>query len=284
MAHPWIAAFALLAGCSATIDQVAPDGPGSPARDAAAGGDSSAACGSTFDDLAGCSCTPGGQRACYGGPPATRGVGACRDGAQTCAGSGEFGGTWTACASEVLPASETGHCGDGIDNDCNGVADCQDGACDGDQACFPVDMSKPGDMSKPAGCVMPDNQLRCPEGTYLNLNAMNGMLGCCPCDATTCGKPACCVTQACAGSQACGMCNGVQLDPACMGRVDGDCDDFPEDCDQLCCPCKPAGKCTLCPQGHIFCNGVCVDAVSDPNHCGACDRHCPNACVNASCT
>ncbi len=67
-------------------------------------------------------------RVCYEGPAATRRVGACRDGAQVCAG-GAFG----ACAGQVLPAAE--RC-NGLDDDCNGAVDdvagsraCGVGAC-----------------------------------------------------------------------------------------------------------------------------------------------------------
>src|SRR5262249_54257610 len=113
--------------------------------------------------------------------------------------------------------------------------------------------------------------------------------GCCLlCDASSCGQhPACCGADVCKNSAACStMCSGnTTLDPACHGRVDLDCDDFPEDCDQLCCPCKPAGSCMACPQGQIPCGGTCVDATSDDNHCGSCDNPCllGTHCVSASC-
>ncbi len=64
-------------------------------------------------------CTVGATRACYTGPAATRGVGACLPGLQTCTA----GGTWpAACAGEVLPAV-TEVCGNGADDDCNGTED-----------------------------------------------------------------------------------------------------------------------------------------------------------------
>jgi hypothetical protein len=52
---------------------------------------------------------------CYTGALATRGVGACRDGTQAC-----VGGTFGACAGQVLPSPET--C-DGIDQDCDMAVD-----------------------------------------------------------------------------------------------------------------------------------------------------------------
>ena len=80
-------------------------------------------CDGTVDD--GCVCTPGSTSACYSGPPSTEDVGTCLSGTQTCnvAGTG-----YDACVGQVLPVAEV--CGDGADNDCDGVSD--DGC-----VCFP---------------------------------------------------------------------------------------------------------------------------------------------------
>jgi hypothetical protein len=67
----------------------------------------------------GCTCTAGASRSCYGGAPGTAGVGACRNGMQTCAIAGGVA-AWGACGGDVLPSAEL--C-DGVDNDCNGVVD-----------------------------------------------------------------------------------------------------------------------------------------------------------------
>lgn len=59
-------------------------------------------------------------QACYSGAPMTRGIGECKDGAQTCAA-----GSWGSCNGEILPQAEdcgTGS-GNGLDEDCDGVND-----------------------------------------------------------------------------------------------------------------------------------------------------------------
>ena len=67
------------------------------------------------------SCTPGKKQTCeYQGDPATENVGPCRAGIRTC----QEDETWGKCEGEVLPVNEIGDlCGNGIDDDCNGVVD-----------------------------------------------------------------------------------------------------------------------------------------------------------------
>ncbi len=87
-----------------------------PSRDVCDGVDND--CNGTVDD--GCACSPGASRGCYGGPAGTSGVGACRPGRQTCVTSGAAP-AWSVCGGQALPSPEV--CGDGIDNDCNGMVD-----------------------------------------------------------------------------------------------------------------------------------------------------------------
>jgi len=71
-------------------------------------------------DQPGQGCSPGTTRSCYPFTEGTSGVGACVAGTQSCAKSGEFG-KWGDCVGPVGPSPDT--CGDGIDNDCDGVVD-----------------------------------------------------------------------------------------------------------------------------------------------------------------
>ena len=67
---------------------------------------------------AGCACILGATRACYGGPPATRGVGRCHDGTNTCVS----GPTWSpTCAMEQQPVAEI--CSNSQDDDCDALVD-----------------------------------------------------------------------------------------------------------------------------------------------------------------
>ena len=51
----------------------------------------------------------------------------------------------------------------------------------------------------------------------------------------------CCAESVCAGNSQCAGLTCKPLPASCNGKVNADCDDFPEDCDEPCC------KCTNCP-------------------------------------
>ncbi len=89
----------------------------------------------------GCPCMPGDVQRCFRGPPGRHGVGACEDGRQLCAVSGEFG-VWGTCEGGITPSPET--CDD-LDNDCNGCTDEVEG-------CVPTgSCPAPGDARIPDG-------------------------------------------------------------------------------------------------------------------------------------
>lgn len=47
-------------------------------------------------------------------------------------------------------------------------------------------------------------------------------------------------------------------------------------------PYAPATD-TRCPPDRNACGGRCVDLATDPDHCGACGRHCSGGCYDARC-
>ena len=69
-------------------------------------------------------CTENEQRPCYSGPAGTDGVGECKAGTQLC-----VNGYWGTCTGEVAPTAEVCN---GLDDDCNGLADEQLGQ----KACY----------------------------------------------------------------------------------------------------------------------------------------------------
>jgi hypothetical protein len=73
------------------------------------------------DATEGCPCEIDDTRACYTGPAATRGVGACHDGTRTCE-SNDGQVNWSAgCAAEATPSDEL--CGNDVDEDCDSAID-----------------------------------------------------------------------------------------------------------------------------------------------------------------
>ncbi len=84
----------------------------------------------------GCACLLGGTQSCYGGAPGTEGVGTCHAGTQDCVADSSGTPGWTTCAGEVRPTAET--CTGGLDEDCDGLTDCEDSDC-ATTCCSPYD-------------------------------------------------------------------------------------------------------------------------------------------------
>jgi hypothetical protein len=182
-------------------------------------------------------CTDGMTRDCYDGPAGTEDVGICHGGTQTC-----VGGMWsTGCPGEQLPQMEV--CSDFLDHNCNGLPGCFDFFnCLNDPACMPPPCMPANGCTCPMGS---GDAAVCTDGDYGDPNT--GL--CCPCSASTCDQLGCCGEPECAGQPQCAPLTCGPLDPSCNGMVNADCDfedlassdasNPPEDCDQVCCKCKP---------------------------------------------
>lgn len=158
--------------------------------------------------------------------------------------------------NDANPNVNPGHpeeCRDAADNDCNGVADCKDPACDWDSDC---------------GCVPSPGGESCTNGKDDDCNGT-----------VDCNDPACVGTAACGCSASeVGLC-GDGRDDDCDGRTD---------CDDSDCAATPACQCASqvesCTDGiDNNCNGL-VDC-ADPTCVGSFACTClppgtPEACGN----
>jgi hypothetical protein len=189
-------------------------------------------CGNGMDDDRngriddGCPCAPGETQACFGGDYPSRGVGACRDGVQTCVagGVGREWGDWgdSPCVGDVRPMAEM--C-DGMDRDCDGVRDegcpCSEGES---RAC--------GEAFGMTGPCMPGTQRCAADGRWGT--TCEGAVG--PM-AEVCGNG---VDDDCDGAtDPARLCSCVPVPEICGNGVDDDCDgtiDEPEACSATCIP------------------------------------------------
>jgi hypothetical protein len=182
-----------------------------------------------------CDCTPGSSRSCFDGPAEARNRGTCRDGTQSCVGSGEFA-QWGLCRGQVPPRTET--C-DGTDDDCDGMTD---EGCPG--GCAPVELGR---------------ETACGDGLD---NECDGLVDCADPDCASC-------------------CGGEQ----CGDRRDNDCDTLAdEDCPPPCIPAELGDA--ACTNGlDDDCDGQtdCVDIECLPVCCTpeACEDGIDNDCDGA---
>ena len=176
---------------------------------------------------------------CYGGAPSTLGVGECKGGTRDC-----VGGTWGSCTDQVTPVPEV--CGDGLDNNCNGLVDdgCPSCTPSGDEVCDGIDNNCNGIIDEGVrnacgGCGMAEAQETCGDGFD---NDCNGLVDeGCPCSAAqqecysgpqeAAGKGICAMgTQSCSGEEF-GTCEGSILPQIEQCGPDGTGNGLDDDCD-----------------------------------------------------
>jgi hypothetical protein len=184
--------------------------------------------------------------------------------------------------------AETEICGDGLDNDCDGVADdCR--MCDG-QAVADDDLRHCGRCNNACGlgqsCV--NGECRCPE---------SAPDACSPCtdvetDPENCGEcgTTCGAGQACVAGEC--TCEDASRSSFCEGLGCRDLATDPSSCGACGVACASAELCEdgncVCPGGDEYssCSGVgCVDTANDENHCGGCDNACSlgTICLDGEC-
>ena len=153
--------------------------------------------------------------ACYDGDPATLGLGGCHPGTQTC-----VEGVEGDCVGEVLPLVEA--CGDGLDNNCDGVVD---EGCDGDADGVTVAQ---GDCDDGDALVFPGAPETC-DGKDDDCDGVADLVTT-PCydgPAGTDGLGACHAGEALCVDGVVGACEGQMLPTAteaCSDGVDDTCD------------------------------------------------------------
>jgi hypothetical protein len=238
----------------------------------------------------GCQCVTGQTQACYSGDPATKGVGACAEGQQTC----DENGVWGACVGEVLPVAldeEGNEACDGVDNSCNGMTDegcaCSPPTADTKQDCYTGPQG-----TKDVGTCHGGQQSCTEEGTWADAcdgqvipadeacdnldNDCNGVAD--DMGDLSCGVGACQVTVVkCVDGQL-SECTANQPSVEVCDGVDNDCDqlideNFPEK-GKTCTTAKPG----VCAPGKYSCAAGALDCVSDvpasPEKCDSLDNDC----------
>lgn len=123
-----------------------------------------------------CGCMVGSTMSCYSGPAGTMGMGACRAGTRTCmAGGAGMPATFGGCVGEVVPRAEV--CGNGTDDDCDGMTDEGCGTCAGATVSWAI----------PAGTSGGPECIRTGGGTCEAMVTCTGS----SCGAPSCGQPHC---------------------------------------------------------------------------------------------
>ena len=200
-------------------------------------------------------CQEGRERVCYDGLKGTEGKGVCQTGTQQC-----VGGKWGKCNGQVLPQAEV--CGDGRDNDCDGVPD-ENCPCNFDNknvgVCKSAKTDGSGICQKPSGYDLQDI---CGDGLDNNCDGnKDETCQCAPKSTKPCGSD---VGECKKGKQ---TCSSTGKWGPCIGGVQPkakeSCDGKDHTCNGIVdegCPCDYDNKS----------EGVCAKAVRDKS--GICVR------------
>lgn len=239
----------------------------------------------------GCVCTvpdydpdlPRKDQPCYSGPINTLGVGVCKGGKRSCSG-----GAWGACMNDVKPGPEI--CGNGLDDNCNGIVDdgCSSCVPSGAEVCDGQDNDCNGFIDEGlrnacGGCGMVATSETCGNGIDDNCDGRVDE-GCqCTASSQSCyaGAPEFADVGACVkGRQQCageffGECVGSVLPQLEQCNPDGSPNGVDEDCDGLTdetCGCaegaqRPCGSNTgVCQYGQQTCSagawGACAGGMA----------------------
>jgi hypothetical protein len=188
------------------------------------------------------------------------------------------------------PASHPGAlevCGDGDDNDCNGVADCFDPACAEDPLC--------GCVAEPENCANGkdddcDGKVDCNDPNCINTLAC----GCSASEAGLCSNGSdddCdgkidCADSDCAGNATCACKKAVET---CGNGVDDNCNLLVDCADPACfgtaaCACQPPAGVESCSNGtDDDCDGLVDCADPDCNISATCQQKCTiEDCANGT--
>ncbi|TNE44839.1 MAG: hypothetical protein EP343_29750 [Deltaproteobacteria bacterium] len=220
-------------------------------------------------------CSSGDQRPCYEGDSATRGVGACRLGEQTC----QVDGTWGVCKNQGTPRPET--CDDTVDNNCDGQVN---------EGC-----------ASPTFCkALSLNQLLQLKATYVSMEPKQAEVVLQLVEQGALrwfARPSLSILpdpwvvqsiaweqQASPATVTARLATSRWAEPLRL-QVKGELV-FPENNNLRCAISWTSEPFLLgCNDNLMVCSNQCIDVQTDPKHCGACEKSCAtgDACCSGSC-